>query len=898
MAAISQKVVGLIGGVSQQPDSLKLDGFFRECINYYPDPTFGLLKRPGIKLIKALDAPVEESSWFFIAKSKQDKYAFQVTRDGEVRLFDAQSGHEYTINTPASSATDYATHTDKAELEIFQINDYVFFLNRLVRVEEGATTSAAQDNFGYLLLETVAYDTQYKVKLNGSTLTYTTPTSSGSNLSAETIVSGITSQINGLSGFTATGVGNAIYVARTTGAEFSMEASGGLAGTGLRAYKGTIDTVDQLPAQFVNNKIIRIAADKNSTGDDYFVKFETSDGGSAGAGVWKETLGPGVKLGLDPSTMPHALIQEADGTFSFRELSETAAGSYTLSTSVAGIPTTVSVVSNSHITWDVGQTFAAYGGTGFNLRLRVEAVDANGQITSVSIARAGQDYTALDQVNNAEGDVFQIDTVVTDTISGDTWADQYWKDRVVGDEETNPSPTFVGKRITGISFFKNRLVLMSGENVICSQASQFFDFFASTVVTQVDNDPIDISAGSLLPIELRYALQQPSGLILFADNSQYILQTKTEAFSIKSAELNLLSSFTQSGYISPVNTGVSLVFVEEGQKATTVTEMQLNGDQTPYTETITKIIPSYIPSAISDFKGTISASLFALKSKNDERNLYLFRHHTRANERLMASWFKWQFPAPVVLYDFYQDEVTIVIKGDTGYVLGHINLLTEQPGGAIEFDDQYYDLRLDLFDYNPDMSYDAVNDVTKVFFKENCDISAAQPCLVTITPNNAGNVQYLDLEYDALAPVGEQYYVETPGDVTTENFCLGYQINSHALLPNFYVAATGDRTGSRKDTLNIPVVHRAYLYSNNSGPFTAVLDVIGRDTFTLQLPQITSDVTFANDVPMLRTAENIIPIMASGKYIELQLNCDAPFPLSFVTMNWEGTYNNKGIKAV
>lgn len=898
MASISQKVVGLIGGVSQQPDSLKLDGFFRECINYYPDPTFGLLKRPGIKLIGHLEAPVEDASWFFIPKSKNEKLILQVTRTGEVRLFDAQSGHEYQVNALSASAEDYAVHNEKTELEVFQINDYIFFLNRQVTVEANATTTASQNSFGYLLLETVAYDTTYKVKLAGNTVTYTTPVSSGSNLSAETVISNLTSQINGVSGFTATGVGNAVYVAKTNGADFSMEASGGLAGTGLKAYKGTIDGVDQLPAQFINGKIIRIAADKGSTGDDYYVKFETSDGGTAGAGVWKETVGPSVKLGIDPTTMPHAIIKEADGTYTFRELSESAASAYTLSTSVSGIPTSVSVVSNSHITWAVGQTFAAYGGSGFDLRLKVEAIDNQGQITDVSIVKAGQDYVALEQVTSREGDVFEIDTVVTDTISGDTWADQYWADRIVGDEETNKDPTFVGKRITGISFFKNRLVLMSGENVICSQAGSFFDFFASTVITTVDNDPIDISAGSLTPIELRYAIQQPSGLIVFADNSQYILQTKTEAFSIKSAELNLLSSFSQSGYIAPVDTGVSIVFVEEGQKAATVTEMQLNGDQTPFTETITKIIPSYIPSYITEFKGTTSASVFALKSKQDEKNIYLFRHHTRATERLMASWFKWEFPAPVTLFDFYQDEITVVLKGDTGYVLGHIQLLTEQPGGAIQFDDQYFDLRLDLFDYNPSKSYDAGSDTTKIFFKENCDISDAQPCLVTITSNNPGSVEYLDLEYDAGAPVGEKYYVLADGDRTNDDFCLGYQITSHALLPNFYVSSSGERSGGRKDTLNIPVVHRVYLYSNNSGPFTAVLDVLGRQTFTLDLPQITSDVSEANEVPMLRSAENIIPIMASGKYVELQINCDAPFPLSLVTMNWEGTYNNKGIKAV
>jgi hypothetical protein len=49
---------------------------------------------------------------------------------------------------------------------------------------------------------------------------------------------------------------------------------------------------------------------------------------------------------------------------------------------------------------------------------------------------------------------------------------------------------------------------------------------------------------------------------------------------------------------------------------------------------------------------------------------------------------------------------------------------------------------------------------------------------------------------------------------------------------------------------------------------------------------------------MLRTAENIIPIMAKGKDADLRLVCSAPFPLALVNMTWEGTYNNKGIRSV
>ncbi len=40
-------------------------------------------------------------------------------------------------------------------------------------------------------------------------------------------------------------------------------------------------------------------------------------------GGWVETVAPGVSTDLDPTTMPHALISEADGTFTFQKLSWT-----------------------------------------------------------------------------------------------------------------------------------------------------------------------------------------------------------------------------------------------------------------------------------------------------------------------------------------------------------------------------------------------------------------------------------------------------------------------------------------------------------------------------------------------------------------------------------------------
>jgi hypothetical protein len=662
MAAISQRTIGLIGGVSQQPDSLMLPGQLRECDNYYPDPTFGLIKRPGTQLVRRIDNSLAGGSWFFICKGLDEKLLLQITNNGVVRLWDAQSGIQQTVNALSGTATSYATHTKSSDLEVLQINDYIFVLNRGVTVQDVATTSASQNPFGYVTLTTVAYDTTYRVVIDGTAFTYNTPVASGSNLNANTIISGLVSAINANPAFVATGIANYIHIRRANNADFSLEATGSISGTGLVAYKGTVTGVEALPSQFLNNTILKVAGSSDTNGDDYYVKFQTSNGGGQGAGVWVETIKPGEVLGLNPTTMPHAIIREANGTYTFRELSASAAGSYVLSTTVTGIPTAVSITSNGSARWNIGQAFPVYGGSGINLRLRVTSVNAQRQITGVEIIRAGQGYTATNVVSNNQGDTFTITSVGSATISGSTWATQYWSQRTVGDVDSAPSPSFVGSKISGISFFKNRLILMSEENIVCSQAGEFLAFYPSTVITVVDSDPIDISAGSTTRVEFRYALQQSNGLLIFADNAQYILQTRTEAFSPSTAELNLISSFSHTTEVKPLDLGSTVVVVEENETSVAVNELTINIDANPLKKELSKLIPAYLPNGINLVTNTLSASLFGFTSVQDPNSIYLFRYYTQDQERLIASWFKWTFPVPVLLVEFHEDEVYIVLQ--------------------------------------------------------------------------------------------------------------------------------------------------------------------------------------------------------------------------------------------
>ena len=76
MPAITQRIDNYLGGVSKQSDDKKLPGQVTECLNGYPDPTFGLTKRPGLKWIANLGTGTtyDNCKWFYIARTASEKY--------------------------------------------------------------------------------------------------------------------------------------------------------------------------------------------------------------------------------------------------------------------------------------------------------------------------------------------------------------------------------------------------------------------------------------------------------------------------------------------------------------------------------------------------------------------------------------------------------------------------------------------------------------------------------------------------------------------------------------------------------------------------------------------------------------------------------------------------------
>jgi hypothetical protein len=356
-------------------------------------------------------------------------------------------------------STEYLNGATADDIELLTINDYTFVLNKAKTTAMKTTTATALPNQAFVVISVVAYNAAYRVKINGTDYTHTTPTdTSGGTTDAGTIAAALTTSINAISGITATQVGPGIHITGTS--TFTISTSGSAVEEGLYVFQDAINTTGRLPNQCANNYVVKVYNSDIIDADDMWVKFQTQDSASVGPGVWEETVAPGLKFELDELTMPHQLVRQTDNSFKY------------------------------------------------------EAVD--------------------------------------------------WTDRLVGDDTTNPEPSFIGQKINNLFFYRNRLGFLSNENVILSKAGDYFNFFAGSAQLVAADDPIDLSATSQQPVNLSYVQTVSVGLVLFSQNEQFLLSTDADILSPTTAKVNTLSNFECDKDIAAVSLGTFYAVCEDG----------------------------------------------------------------------------------------------------------------------------------------------------------------------------------------------------------------------------------------------------------------------------------------------------------------------------------------------
>lgn len=895
MSAIQQTLPPLIQGVSQQADTQMPQASVRSCDNFLPDVVWGLAKRPGSELVNDLNTTVGTyGSWFNVSLSEEDKYLVFITRAGLCRVFDALSGQEQTVATPSAAATAYMTHAGQGGLETLQVGDFVFLLNRKVTVARDAAIPPASKKVyaAWVEITSVTYASTYSVTLssgaNSYTGTYNTPTSGV--ISVSSVLGGIRSALTAALPAGAYVIepitGNAFSVrwvdfAAQVDNPFTLEARGGFTGDALKAYNGEVQSIEELPSQYYNARPVKVVT-PGSASKGFWVDFAvTRPDAWFGAGTWVETIRGGEQFRLDAATMPHVLVRRASGTWEVRPLN--GANPLPATESVPGVATAANPVGIFTGRYYLGQTVETLPG---NIRLRITGIDSEAHPTTVDVVRGGSGHTVGQTVYTLNDDAFSITAVATQNIANPTFANVRWADRAVGELETIPFPSFVGRPITGISYFLNRLVLLSDDNVITSKAGDPLNFWPTSAAQVLADDPVDLNAGASGRLVFRHAVPYNRQLMVLSENAQYALRTRDEAFSPRSAELTQSAAVTASTIVRPLQNQLSWIILEEAAAGARFLEMFPNGDEDPNLSRPTQLnttCPTYVPRGV--FATAIDPDLgwLAAVSEQDPKGIYIWRWTNVGRERTQAAWFRFQLPIQIDHIYTIKDWLYAAGRLNGLTVLVRIRLGVTNPSGRIEFSGERFDPRLDLMDYTQEIRYDEATDQTFI------DVSGT----VFDDPLNIPQVFVLDgdQQYSLLPPEYLNGELFIPGNLDTQDLVLGYPYDAEAVLPHIFLR--GENGAVVADP---PKVRRLSIRGFKTAAFQAKLEVPGRAPYTHECSIYTPTNYQLGSVAMFRTAECPVPAMCDGDRMDLTLQAPGPLPTSIQEITWKGTYTTKGLR--
>lgn len=626
MPVVSQTLPNFNNGVSQQAPTQRLTSQASEQINMENNLLEGLGKRPPLEFVATLDGsnvfPNTTKIWS-IKRDEDNQYLVAIYNNG-VKVYDLD-GNEKTVSTP--DGTSYLASTNpKENFKLVNIADFTFIANQSITPAADSSTSAAKVEEFLVYVKQAAFGREYSVRLthpditgvdyievnfqmpDGSNATHDTEFSdtdkiadlllygqssvywngsSTASIAVKQLASGSITTLSTTTGlanttaitnhFTFESYASTIYGKPTDGdANYTVTTRDGAGGTAMYAIRDTIEDFTRLPFYSKTGVIIQVTGETGDNLTDYFVAFSSD-------GIWNETVGPGVSVGLDDTTMPHVLVNNNDGTFTFRK--------------------------------------------------------------------------------------------------------QTYSDRIAGDLTTNPNPSFVGKKIQNLTFYKNRLGILSGENLILSGNADFFNFFATTATQVLDTDVIDISASGTQVNTLKNSVSFNESLLLFSDTAQYKLTGAQGNITPTTAILNEVSSFEHDDAVTPVSAGRFAYFTQKRENFTGVREYFSNEDTlTNDGVEITLHVSSYIPNrAYQIIPNSNEDMLFVLTSDaadaqtapyatgsnvtaTNASKIFVYKYFRKDGlQKVQSAWSTWTFTGVKILGGMTVDSILylFVAEGQT-----------------------------------------------------------------------------------------------------------------------------------------------------------------------------------------------------------------------------------------
>jgi len=273
-------------------------------------------------------------------------------------------------------------------------------------------------------------------------------------------------------------------------------------------------------------------------------------------------------------------------------------------------------------------------------------------------------------------------TLVRTSLTNFTFGEFDYSDRKVGDEFTNPMPSFfdedanLGYPIEDVFFYRNRFGMISRDSIILSEVGIYENFFRTTVTDLLASDPVDVAVDSNKVVNLKYAVPFKRNLLLFGANAQYILSSENE-LRPDTVSISQSTEYSLNPNTKPIAIGPNTYFTVNKGKGTQVREYYNVPDSVDnIAEDVTAHVSEYIPKNAVDLEGSDKYDMLFILAEGEpvagedspERaNIYIYNQTWEGTKKAQSAWHKWDL-APANTHI-----LAIRVFRDDLYMICHFN---------------------------------------------------------------------------------------------------------------------------------------------------------------------------------------------------------------------------------
>lgn len=247
-----------------------------------------------------------------------------------------------------------------------------------------------------------------------------------------------------------------------------------------------------------------------------------------------------------------------------------------------------------------------------------------------------------------------------------------WTSRGAGDEDSAPTPSFIGNTIQDIFTHKGRLGFLSVDKSIYSDTQDIFSFFKKTTLSELDTDPIDVGSNSKMVL-LKHNLPFNEELLLFSETSAFSIKGG-DVFSNSTAAIDLTMEYPCSRFVKPVNAGGTGFFLFENGDYSRVMEIYITSTYSVDARDVTEQVSGYLPKGMYKIAGSTANSLACFLSTAETDAIYVYNYYYSSEQKAQSAWSKWVFENTKILnVDFHDNWMYLVTQYEDGVYLEKMN---------------------------------------------------------------------------------------------------------------------------------------------------------------------------------------------------------------------------------